>query len=319
MFMELTGTSLAVALSVASAFAYALGAVLQARHADRAMRTLLRTPLWWVAIGLNGAGAVLHVVALPYGPLMLVQSFGVLTLALAVPFGAMANRRRTTGTERLATVLVVAGLLGLLLLIDSSTGATALTTVQLIGLLLATTVVLTALGQRGRLVGASGLWLAVAGGVAFGVSSAVSQTVTVHVAADGLGAFLRPSAVVAVLAVAALSTAGLVFAQRSYRNGLGAPLAVSNIANPVAAAAVGVLLLGERIGADGTDVMLALLAAVITAVGVHLLSTAPSELPGGSRSESPAAPQADRPLDAPGEPAAVLPAVRPVLVGASGR
>ena len=275
--MELTGTTLAVALSVASAFAYALGAVAQQRQADQPLRTLLGSPFWWVAIGLNGAGGVLHVVALPYGPLMLVQSFGVLTLALAVPFGAMANRRRTTGAERLATALVVAGLLGLLLLIDSSTGAGALDTGQLIGLLLVTAAALAVLGQRGQGAGASGLWLAVASGVAFGVSSAVSQTITVHVAADGLGALLRPTVVMALLAVAALSTAGLLFAQRSYRGGLGAPLAVSNIANPVAAAAVGVLLLGERIGANGTGVLLALLAAVITAVGVNLLSAAPRE------------------------------------------
>jgi drug/metabolite transporter (DMT)-like permease len=268
--MAWSGTTLAVALSVASAFAYALGAVLQQRHAGRGVRGLVRTPLWWAAIGLNGAGAALHVVALPYGPLTLVQAFGVLTLALAVPLGAMANHRRTTGTERLATALIVAGLLGLLLLIGSGTGAGALSTVQTTGLLLACAVVLTLVGVRG-----SGLRLAVGSGVAFGVSSAVSQTITVHVAAGGAGVLLQPGGIAQVLAVAALSTTGLLFAQRSYRSGLGAPLAVSTLTNPVAAAAIGVLLLGEHVTTDGAGVGLVVLAATAAALGVHLLTVHP--------------------------------------------
>ena len=305
----MTGTALAVALSVASAFAYALGAVLQQHHADRPTRALLRTPLWWTAIGLNAVGAVLHVVALPYGPLMLVQSFGVLTLALAVPIGAMANRRPITGTEGVATAMVMAGLLGVLLLIGSTAGASALTTAELIGLLLPTAAALTALGDRGHVDGASGLWLALASGIAFGVSSAVSQTITVHLTADGLGALTQPGVIVAVLAVAALSTAGLMFAQRSYRGGLGAPLAVSNIANPAVAAAIGVVLLGEQAGTDGTGAALALIAGAITAVGVYLLSSPPPQPSATARPAS----------RGPHNPVAVAPAKSRVLVSSLGR
>ncbi len=312
----MTGTVLAVALSVASAFAYALGAVLQQRHADRPTRALLRTPLWWAAIGLNGVGAVLHVVALPYGPLMLVQSFGVLTLALAVPIGAMAERRRVTRTDGIATAMVMAGLLGVLLLTGSGAGASALATGELIGLLLATAAALTALGHRGHLPGASGLWLALAGGIAFGVSSAVTQTITVHVTADGPAALTRPGVIVAALAVAALSTAGLMFAQRSYRSGLGAPLAVSNIANPVAAAAIGVLLLGEGAGIDGVAVALALAAAAVTAVGVYLLTKASHE-PSTTRE----AHRAPRPLvpAAPAEPRVLVSATSDRTAATFGR
>ncbi|WP_158847823.1 DMT family transporter [Saccharothrix deserti] len=272
--MDPTGTALAVTLCVASAFAYALGAVVQQRLADRPTRTLVRTPLWWGAIGLNGLGAVLHVVALPYGPLVLVQSFGVLTLALAVPMGAVAQRRRITGTESVATTLVVAGLLGLLLSTGSGHGAVALSGGQLSGLLSVTAAALILLGYRGRAAGASGLWSAVAGGTAFGVSSAVSQTVAVHVTTDGLDALLRLDVLAAVVAIAALATAGVFFTQRSYRSGLGAPLAISNIANPVSAAAIGVVLLGERLGTDVNSVLLALVAALAAVIGVHLLSVA---------------------------------------------
>jgi ABC-type enterobactin transport system permease subunit len=99
-----------------------------------------------------------------------------------------------------------------------------------------------------------------------------------------------------------------MFAQRSYRSGLGAPLAVGNIANPVAAAAIGVLLLGEGAGIDGVAVALALAAAAITAVGVYLLSNASHE-PSTTRE----AHRAPHPL----VPAA--PAEPRVLVSALGR
>jgi hypothetical protein len=58
---------IAVALCVVSAGAYATGALLEQRVADKPMRALPRTPLWWLAIAGNGVGALLHVAALRYG------------------------------------------------------------------------------------------------------------------------------------------------------------------------------------------------------------------------------------------------------------
>lgn len=275
--MDPTETTLTVALCVASAFAYALGAVWQQRLAYRTTRTLVRLPGWWMAIGLNAVGAVLHVVALAFGPLVLVQSFGVLTIAMAVHLGAVVRRRSTTHTERVATTLVVAGLLGLLLSMGSSADAAALSSGGLLGLLLMTVLALTVLAYRSRDVGAVGGWPALAGGLAFGVSSAVTQTVAVHVTTDGLGALLRLDVAIAVLAIAALSVAGIAFVQRSYRSGLGAPLAVSNITNPVTAAAIGILLLGQNVGTDANSVSFAIVAALAAGIGVHLLSSAPNE------------------------------------------
>ncbi len=270
-----TGSLLvAVALSVASSVVYAAAAVRQERLAAGSMSNLARDARWWAAIALNGVGAVLHLVALRYGPLSLVQPLGVLTLVLAVPFAASAGRRGVTAAERRGMALTVAGLLGLFLVIGSGGGVDTLTGYQLVVLLSATAAALAALGGRSRVPGASGLWAATAGGIAFGVSSAVSQTIAVHVSADGLAAVARPVVVVATVAVAALSTAGLLFTQRSYRAGLAAPLAVGTLANPVAAAAIGLVLLGERIAAGTVGVLRALVAAAVAAVGVALLSAA---------------------------------------------
>lgn len=73
----------AVGLSLISAVAYALAAVAQERLAGRgagsSLVRLLGTGAWWAAVGLNAAAALLHVVALKYGPLTLVQPLGALT------------------------------------------------------------------------------------------------------------------------------------------------------------------------------------------------------------------------------------------------
>ncbi|WP_433724413.1 hypothetical protein ACQP2Y_03185 [Actinoplanes sp. CA-051413] len=265
---------LAVLLCVASAAGYAAAAVLQARLAQQPLGVLLGMPLWWAAIALNGVGAALHVVALRYGPLSLVQPFGVLTLVLAVPLAAMLARRAVTRIEGRGIGLTVAGLIGILLLAGTTTSIAVLTTAQLVGLLLVTAALLTALGGWGAVPGASGLWTAAAAGVSFGVSSALTQTVAVHVTDDGFGALLNPTVAVAGLAIAVLSTAGTLFTQSSYRDGLGAPLAVSTLANPVAAATIGLVLLGEQITGGLLGAAVALVSAVVAAAGVTLLTRA---------------------------------------------
>ncbi len=265
---------LAVFLCVVSAAGYAAAAVLQERLAQQPLGVLVRTPLWWAAIALTGVGAGLHVVALRFGPLSLVQPFGVLTLVLAVPLAAALARRAVTRVEGRGIALAVAGLVGILLLAGTTSGIAVLSSTQLVGLLLVTAAVLTALGGWSAVPGASGLWAAAAAGVSFGVSSALTQSVAVHVTDGGLGALTDPAVAVAALAIAVLSTAGTLFTQRSYRDGLGAPLSVSTLANPVAAAAVGLALLGEQITGGVLGAVVALASAGVAAAGVTLLTRA---------------------------------------------
>ncbi|MEV4709459.1 hypothetical protein [Actinoplanes sp. NPDC049316] len=273
----MTSTAIAVVLCVASAMAYAGAAVVQERVAHRPVRVLLSMPLWGAAIGLNGAGAALHVVALRYGALSLVQPFGVLTLVLAVPFGAVLVRRAVTRVEWHGMAVTVAGLGGILVLMGATSGIGAVGAGQLIGLLLVTAAVLTTLGGWSAVPGASGLWAAAAGGVAFGVSSALTQTVAVQVSDAGLGALSRPGAVLAAVAIAVLSGAGLLFTQRSYRDGLAAPLAVNTLANPVAAAVIGLVLLGERVAGGSVGVAVVGFSALAAGIGVGLLAKAQAE------------------------------------------
>jgi hypothetical protein len=70
------------------------------------------------------------------------------------------------------------------------------------------------------------------------------------------------------------AVAATVLTQRSYRGGLGAPLAVTNLVNPASATAIGVVLLGEHLGTTPVEIALAVVCAVLAAVGVTQLARA---------------------------------------------
>ncbi|GAA4723696.1 DMT family transporter [Phytohabitans rumicis] len=267
---------LAVIFAIASAAAYAAGAVAQERLAAEAdhepVLALLRRARWWLAVGLNAAGGGLHVAALAYGPLSLVQPLGVLTLVLALPMGAaMVGRRVSTGHWRGAG-LTVAGLVVLLLLVAPATGAEALGSgdAGLLAVVAAATVAALMVAARlAKAAMARSLLYATASGIAFAVASALTQTVALRAAEDGVRALFSPVA----LALAVMAVGGLLLAQVAYRDsGLGAPLATVTLANPMASAVIGMALLGERFAGGAAGAALALTAATAASWGVVLLA-----------------------------------------------
>ncbi|MFE7069699.1 hypothetical protein ACFU96_06400 [Streptomyces sp. NPDC057620] len=270
---------LAVGLSLVSAVCYATAAVVQERTAagTASLRSTLARPSWWGSVALNGGGALLHVVALRFGPLTLVQPLGALSLVVAVPLGALVTRRRTSRAQWRGMALTLVGLVALLAATASGgapvdtlgTGEVLLVSLAAAGALVA----LVRLGGSGRRAGGGatpggGLALAAASGIASGVGSTLAQKLAVGSA---------PSwslAAVAVLTVG-FATAGVLLSQKAYRSGLGGPLAVLTLVNPVAASAIGITLLGEGVqygGFGGLGGLLALVGAVAAARGVVLLS-----------------------------------------------
>ncbi|MCT2581889.1 hypothetical protein [Actinophytocola gossypii] len=270
----MTDLIIAVALCVACSIAYAAAALIQARYARLTVVELVRVPQVWIAFGLNGLGAALHVTSLAFGPLSLIQPLGVLTLVIAVPLAAMTAKRRVTRLELSGMASTVVGLAGLTLIITTAGDAETLTSTELVGLLVATTVVVGALGLRGRRPGASGLWEAVAGGMAYSVCSALCQTVVVTVGDDGAGVLLRPITILAMVGIAVFAVVATLLTQRSYRHGLGAPLAVTNLVNPATATTIGVVLLGETLATSEVELVLAVACALLSAYGVAQLARA---------------------------------------------
>ncbi|MEU6542955.1 hypothetical protein [Streptomyces sp. NPDC046859] len=270
----MTATALAVALSLVSAVAYATAAVAQERLASRSAGSglvrLLGSGAWWGTVLLNATGALLHVIALKYGPLTVVQPLGALTLVAAVPLGARLAGRRVGAVEWRGTALTLTGLAAILVTASGSAPDDVLSTPEAIGVA-AVTVALTGLlawpGAR------PGLRHATASGFASGVASALTQTVTVA-ATDHSAPLLSLQVTGVAVLVASLAASGLLLSQTAYRGGLGAPLAVVTLANPLAAAVIGLVLLGERLRGGPAGVLAALAGAGLASWGVVLLTRA---------------------------------------------
>lgn len=239
----------AVLLSLVSACAYAAAAVAQERLASRASGAgalrMLASGAWWWAVALNSSAALLHVVALKYGPLTVVQPLGALTLVAAVPLGARLAGRRVSAIEWRGTGLTLLGLGALLLTASGPAPDDVLSVPEALTVSGATAALIGVLSRPGA---RPGLRHATASGIASGVASALTQTVTVAVT-DRSGPLLSVQVIGVAVLVAAFATGGLLLSQTAYRGGLGAPLAVVTLANPVAAAVIGLSCSGNGSGA----------------------------------------------------------------------
>ncbi|GAA2228789.1 hypothetical protein [Streptomyces indiaensis] len=265
---------IAVALSLVSAVAYAAAAVAQERLASRSRGAgtlrLLGTGAWWWSVGLNASAALLHVVALRYGPLTVVQPLGALTLVAAVPMGARLAGRRVSAVEWRGTALTLLGLGALLVTASGPAPDDVLSVPEALTVAGATAALIGVLSRPGA---RPGLRHASASGLASGVASALTQTVTVA-ATDRSGPVLSVQVIGVALLVAAFAAGGLLLSQTAYRGGLGGPLAMVTLSNPLAAAVIGLSLLGERLQGGPAGMLLALAGAGLASWGVVLLTRA---------------------------------------------
>ncbi|AVV43992.1 hypothetical protein C6376_23635 [Streptomyces sp. P3] len=271
----MSALALSVVLSLVSAVAYAAGAIVQEQVAVSSPveeYAPLRRPGWWAAVALNGLGGLLHVVALAYGPLSLVQPLGALTIVFALPMAALFVGRRAGATAWRGAIMATVGLAGLLSLVGAS-DAQSLTTAQRVTVAVVTAGAVVALMVAGRAAHrhpvVRSVLLATASGIAFGMSSVFTKTVAVDWTGGVSAADIPSLAVIGVLA-----TAGMMLSQAAYRGaGLAAPLATLTVVNPVVAAAVGITMFDETFRHGTTGTVLALGCAVVAAGGLILLTT----------------------------------------------
>ncbi|MFS0693101.1 DMT family transporter [Streptomyces nitrosporeus] len=284
-----------VLLSLVSAVAYAAGAVVQERVAAAgapSVRALLRDGAWWVAVTLNGAGAVLHVAALAYGPLSLVQPLGALTIVFALPMAALFAGRGTGRAAWRGALMATAGLAGLLALTGRA-GSHSLSGPDRSVLAAGSAVAVAALFllAKGLRPGVPrGVVLAAGAGVAFGMASVFTKTVAADWTSGTVGSGLPTLAVIGVLA-----SAGLLLSQAAYRGaGLTAPLAIVTVVNPVVAAAVGISFFGEQFRHGTAGAVLAPVCGALAATGLVLLTAqrpkGPEDGRGGAGGEGAAVP-----------------------------
>ena len=254
----------AVALSVLSAASYAAAAVAQERLAKHGQRGVSR---WAAALSLTFGGAGLHVLALNFGTVAVVQALGTLTLLFALPIAALRYRSRIGAAAWADALLTVAGLAAIMSLSVDSAEPSLLSGPTTRYLALITFVVVSVLALGAWLSGPRmrAVLLACAAGTAFGSASVVSKAVMAAFTEGGLADVSMVAAGLVVL----LAVGGYALGQLSYRGaGLATPLATVSVANPVVAATAGVLVFGESFRFGVVGLLMVAVAGVVMTLGV---------------------------------------------------
>jgi drug/metabolite transporter (DMT)-like permease len=271
----------AVVLAVVGALFIALGSALQEQvvvgmrflggRGVRWLLRLVRQPRWLFGAACAGLGVGLHVLALSRGPVSIIQPVGTTGLLFALGVKAVLERRRLGRAETLGGTAVVLGLAGLLFALPHDTKAPNLTTptatllagITLLASGLAVTVAWAVSSRSARAAA-----LAFAAGTTFGVASALVSVIGHRMLSDLTAIASWPTLLVVVL----LSTGGLA-QQHAYRmRRFALAFAMLEIADPVSAATVGVLVLGEPLPSTPPAAAWMGLSAVGIVVGVVVLA-----------------------------------------------
>jgi drug/metabolite transporter (DMT)-like permease len=273
-----------VATALASALAAAASSILQHHSARRApdSRThhflghLLTRPLWILGLAAAVVGLILHVIALDYGQLALVQPLLISGVLFALPISAVLEGRRPSGREWLLALVLVVGLATFLLSARPSEGVIKLdadvlawSTLITLGVVAAITLIAVrwAPGHRPALLGA-------AAGIGYGLVAALIKegTALFH---SGFVHLLSDWPLYALIAVGGAS---LGLTQMAYRAG---PLAKSmpalTVADPAASVIIGVLAFQERLARDPVAVVLQVLGFVVMAAAAAQLARREAE------------------------------------------
>ena len=244
----------AVVAALLAALCYAIGAALEQKEASATatrrvvhpglLWQVLRRPIWLAGFAVMGVGEVLHVLALAWAPLAVVQPIGMTTVLFALPIGALIAHRRPCLNELAAAALMVAGLAALLTGMKVSTAEPVLSGRDLAvlapavvgGLAVLTLVALRASGALRTLL------LGCGSGIAFGATAALVRLLAHRVELHGVSGLVGwVSPVIAVTAVA-----GLLLEQGAYKSGhLGVAVAGYTITDPLVAVAIGAWVLHQ--------------------------------------------------------------------------
>jgi drug/metabolite transporter (DMT)-like permease len=280
-----SGLASIVLLSIASATAYGIAAVLQ-HHAtskeppSRSVRmglviSLTRRPGWLIGNALDGLGYLFQFEALRRGSLSLVEPLLVLSLVVALPVGARLERRRSTWPG-LASAATIAVGLGLFLGAarpgvghpSASVAGWIVLSVVVAGFCGGAMVVATRSASRRR----ASVLLAAGSGAAFGYAAALTER-TGHLLNGGvLHALTSWEPYALVLA----ASAALFLTQAAFHAGaLGLSLPTLTVAQPLVAVAIGLLFFGERIDTSGIALGLELLGLAFVVAGVFAIGQTP--------------------------------------------
>lgn len=273
-------TLIAALLALSSALCIATGDVLQQRAAqritDRAVGSvelfanLLRSQRWWWGTLLLAASIALQVAALGEGSVLLVQALLMSSVLFALPLNARLSHRTVTGGEWVWAALLTAAVVVVVVVGNPQAGhsGASLRTWAVVAIVLGPLLVGCVVAGRIRGGVVAAVLFAFVSGALWGAFAALTKEVVARLG-DGLGAVTRAPELYACILVA---LGGVVWSQAAFRAGpLTASMPTLQVSQPVVAAVLGVVVLGETLN-TGRAGMIALVAAasVMTAAIIKL-------------------------------------------------
>jgi hypothetical protein len=285
----MTGGSLqpaAIALAVTAACTFAVANVVQQRVAIK-LRTdaafeptvllqLIRRPLWLAGLGLVILSLSLQAAALDLGRLVVIEPVLACSLLFALALAAWADHRRMRPAEWLAAVATFAGL-AVFLSVAHPSGGHSTATPEKLGLAAIAAVlicVVSGLAATRMSPLRRALTLGIGGGVAAGVTDALTKTVAAVIGAHQLGALtdVRPY----LLAVIGLLT--YTMQQNGYRAAaLAAFLPVFSILDPAVGSLLGLILYHEHLAGGPGRIALEVAAVLSATWGIARLARSTAE------------------------------------------
>lgn len=274
------GTSVVCALLAAVSFAFA--AVMQ-QESTMTVATeksltpgllleLIHRPKWLLGGLAMLVGFGLQAVGLAFGPIAVVQPIVVLELAFAIPFGIWRRHRRAGVREWAGILAVMSGISVFILAASPGAGIQNPATIDWIASLVpvaGVAAVAVAIGSTRR-GPARAMLLGAAAGLAFGVLSVLTKTVTHVLSSDATRAFTSWQ----LYATAGVGVVALTVSQSAYQAG---PLAYSmpfvGVLEPAVAVVIGDIVLGEQVHLSEADFVLEIGAAAVAVLGIMLLTT----------------------------------------------
>src|SRR5215467_8482807 len=274
------GTAIAVLAALGAAGSFGVAAALQHRQAELAPRAgdlsfrllarLAGRPLWLAGIVLAAVAYGLQALALAFGPLALVAPIVATDLLFALPVAARYSRP-LRAADWLGCALAAGGIAAFLAAAPPSSGRSdapardwllAFASVALVCVLAVSAARLANGPARAALT-------ATAAGAVFGLTAAVTLSLTRLVRAVGPGGALAHWQPWALLA---LGLAGLLLSANAFQAGaLAASLPVMDTVEPVCGVLLGTLLFGERLAASPAGFAVQLTGAVSAIAGITVL------------------------------------------------
>ncbi|GAA0535931.1 hypothetical protein GCM10011581_24490 [Saccharopolyspora subtropica] len=283
--MNTQSTELVVAVpaAIAGAASFGLASAIQHRvtkqvpkvrtFSPRMLFVLIRKPIWVLSVLTVVVGLSLQVVALAFGPLVLVQPLLVTSVLFGAAFAAWLAHRRLDLVLGLGALACMGGLSAFLVLGRPSGQGSEFTGASIVPLSLALGLLAAAALLAARLLpGEIGvIGMAVATGVLYGVTAALIKVVAGQFRSGGL---VEPFQHWTLYVVCAIGPMGFLLSQQTFQRGrlMSPALAVITTVDPLVAAAIGVSWLGETIEASPAILAGELVAVVMIIGGIVVLT-----------------------------------------------